>query len=102
MATHGPVAVCLCVTDEYSYYPNVPKTTDVDDVKILDSPGLEHSCDNHAVLVVGYGTNSQGQDYWIIKNSWGWGWGWNGYFLLPRGGDYLGQTEGQQMVFPHK
>jgi len=39
---------------------------------------------NHAVAVVGYGTD-QGVDYWLIKNSWGADWGENGYIRLQRG-----------------
>ena len=38
----------------------------------------------HAVTVVGYGREG-GQDYWLVKNSWGIGWGDNGYFKLRRG-----------------
>lgn len=38
---------------------------------------------NHAVIVVGYGTE-YGRDYWLVKNSWGTNWGMNGFIKMAR------------------
>merc|ERR1711936_940482 len=38
---------------------------------------------NHAVQLVGYGTESEG-DFWLVRNSWGPNWGDNGYIKLKR------------------
>uniref|UniRef100_A0A7N2MRH3 Peptidase C1A papain C-terminal domain-containing protein n=1 Tax=Quercus lobata TaxID=97700 RepID=A0A7N2MRH3_QUELO len=39
----------------------------------------------HAILVVGYDTEN-GEDYWMIRNSWGENWGVNGYGKILRSG----------------
>jgi len=55
------------------------------------SGGVFSGCDysdniglNHAVQLVGYGTDAAEGDYWIVRNSWGSSWGENGYIRLQR------------------
>lgn len=42
---------------------------------------------DHAVVLVGYGTEN-GQDYYILRNSWDVSWGEGGYMKIARGNQY--------------
>ncbi|KAM9973134.1 hypothetical protein ACTFIR_012509 [Dictyostelium discoideum] len=76
IALYGPVAV--------------PIDTSTKEFQHL-SGGIYYSdsCDPwntiHAVLAIGYGTDENGVDYFLMKNSWGKSWGTNGFFKVKRG-----------------
>jgi len=50
---------------------------------VLDTPDCDGDVD-HAVLVVGYGTTTEGKDFWLLKNQWGDGFGEDGYIRIAR------------------
>lgn len=83
LVRHGPMAVAFEVHDDFLHYRGgVYHHTGLRD------PFNPFELTNHAVLLVGYGTDAaSGQDFWIVKNSWGVGWGEGGYFRIRRGTD---------------
>ncbi|XP_062950251.1 dipeptidyl peptidase 1 isoform X1 [Cynocephalus volans] len=80
---HGPMSVAFEVYSDFLHYrKGIYHRTGLRD------PFNPFELTNHAVLLVGYGTDpASGMDYWIVKNSWGPSWGENGYFRIRRGTD---------------
>jgi len=71
VATVGPVTIGVAAS-EWQFY---------------DSGVYNGECGteiNHAVTVVGYGTDAEAGDYWLIRNSWSAGWGENGYIRVSK------------------
>lgn len=83
LVLRGPMAVAFEVYSDFMLYKE----------GIYHHTGLQDDFNpfeltNHAVLLVGYGTDPEsGEKFWIVKNSWGTSWGEDGYFRIRRGTD---------------
>nr|XP_022908929.1 cathepsin L1-like [Onthophagus taurus] len=80
VATQGPVSVAIDASQStFQFYSN---GIYYDEECKNDADSL-----NHAVLVVGYGSEPDGTKYWLVKNSYGTEWGLGGYIKMARDND---------------
>lgn len=57
---------------------------------VYNDPSCDPNKLTHAVLVVGYGTDKSGGDFWLVKNSWSTDWGDHGYVKMKRNANQCG------------
>jgi len=74
LATAGPLSASVAASDWSAYHGGVFDGCDYNGNMVV----------NHAVTLVGYGTDPAEGDFWLIKNSWGTSWGEGGYIRLRR------------------
>lgn len=72
--TNGPVEVSFQVFEDFAHYKS----------GVYNYVSGEY-LGGHAVKLIGWGTTDEGNDYWVLANSWNTQWGQDGYFLIKRG-----------------
>ena len=76
VAVIGPISVSIMVTNNFLFYQR----------GVFYDPECNDSLEmaNHAMLLVGYGSDPRLGDFWVVQNNWGSHWGERGFARISR------------------
>lgn len=83
IAMYGPVTILINTR---------PKSFKFYDSGVYYDKGCDDRLD-HAALAIGYGTTDNGEEYWLVKNSWSVSWGRKGFMKISMKDDICGVTQ---------
>jgi hypothetical protein len=89
---YGPVVVGYKVTQSFmNFFKNPSNAKKVFTQEIADNSNNDKVLGGHAVVAGGWGIDENtGDEYWLIRNSWGDKWADEGWFRLQRGINFMG------------
>jgi len=77
LVSQGPISLSIMVPDDMLFYDS--------GVLRVASCKRDPKQIDHSVVLVGFGTDEQGGDYYVVRNSWSMYWGDEGYIKIARG-----------------
>merc|ERR1712196_323341 len=87
----GPIACTMMSTNKFYYGYKGGIYSEIVDME--KEP-------NHVINVTGWGKTKEGQEFWIVRNSWGTYWGENGYYRVVMGEGSMRIEEDCDWVVP--
>lgn len=77
--SEGPIVVAIAAENDAVRFYKPGTVIESNCTTADDSTSVDH-----AVLLVGFGTEDNGVDYWLVQNSWGEQYGSNGFLKIKR------------------
>lgn len=89
--SNGPLVIGIAIYQSMlDFYDKPENAKKVYSHKVKNAARTDKKIGGHAVVTIGWGTDDEGIDFWLIRNSWGRDWADGGFFRIERGVNFIG------------